>query len=180
MLNMLGGSYGTPLQAARYANHSALVMHLVDLGAEVNMSGGRFGSALGAAAYSGNLKICKHLLDNSARIDWTNHYNRTPIYFASVNGYIGVVKLLLDQGADLSAANLQSATNLCGNDQHIILDGTPWLVANSMYGAGSMVGTSCTYYDHLEGNRVVWSSTTNIQNVKGTCVISCSAVEITT
>ena len=71
-----------------------------------------------------------------------------------------------------SVNNGQPSTNLCGNDQHIILDGTPWLVANSMYGAGSMVGTSCTNYDHIDtsaGNpRVVWGSTTNIQDIGGT------------
>lgn len=71
------------------------------------------------------------------------------------------------------SATTQPSTNLCGNDQHIILDGTPWLVANSMYGAGSMVGTSCTYYDHIKagagGNSaVVWSSTTHIQNIEST------------
>lgn len=71
------------------------------------------------------------------------------------------------------STNTQPSANLCGNDQHIILQGTPWLVANSMYGAGSMVGTSCTYYDHIEtsvgGNpQVVWSSTTHIQDVDGT------------
>lgn len=72
-----------------------------------------------------------------------------------------------------NSANTQPSTNLCGNNQNIILEGTPWLVANSMYGAGSMVGTSCTYYDHIDtsagGNpQVVWSSTTNIQDVAGT------------
>lgn len=72
-----------------------------------------------------------------------------------------------------SSANTQPSTNLCGTDQHLIIEGTPWLVANSMYGAGSMVGTSCTNYDHIEtsagGNlRVVWSSTTDIQDVEST------------
>lgn len=80
-----------------------------------------------------------------------------------------------------SSTNTQPSANLCGNDQHIILEGTPWLVANSMYGAGSMVGTSCTHYDHIEtsvgGNpQVVWSSTTHIQDVDGTCVISCPEI----
>ncbi len=70
-------------------------------------------------------------------------------------------------------ANTLPSTNLCGNDEHIILDGTPWLVANSMYGAAAMVGSSCTYYNKIEtpvaGNpRVVWSSTTAIQDIKST------------
>ena len=83
------------------------------------------------------------------------------------------VAALPQAGNPGSSANTQPSTNLCGNDQNIILQGTPWLVANSMYGAGSMVGTSCTYYDHIEtpagGNpQVVWSSTVHIQDVAGT------------
>lgn len=73
------------------------------------------------------------------------------------------------------SANTQPSTNLCGNDEHIILDGTPWLVANSMYGAAAMVGSLCTYYNRIEtsssGNpRVVWSSTTAIQDIESTLV----------
>jgi len=71
------------------------------------------------------------------------------------------------------SANTQPSANLCANDEHIILEGTPWLVANSMYGASAMVGSSCTYYNKIEtpagGNpRVVWSSTTAIQDVEST------------
>ena len=72
-----------------------------------------------------------------------------------------------------NSANTQPSANLCGNNQNVILTGTPWLVANSMYGAGSMVGTSCTYYDHIDAStggdpQIVWSSTINIQDVDGT------------
>lgn len=71
------------------------------------------------------------------------------------------------------SANTQPSTKLCGNDEHIILEGTPWLVANSMYGAAAMVGSSCTYYNKIEtpagGNpHVVWSSTTSIQDIEST------------
>ena len=72
-----------------------------------------------------------------------------------------------------SSTNTQPSQNLCGNDQHIILDGTPWLVANSLYGAAQMVGSACTYFDRVEtpagGNpQVVWKSTTSIQNIEST------------
>ena len=98
---------------------------------------------------------------------------------AKVYNAVALVALLssvtaLPQAGNLgSSADTQPSANLCGNDQHVILQGTPWLVANSMYGAGSMVGTSCTYFDHVEasagGNaQVVWSSTVHIQDVAGT------------
>lgn len=71
-----------------------------------------------------------------------------------------------------ASSNSQPSTNLCGNDQHIILDGTPWLVANSMYGAGQMVGTSCTEYRDIEtsgGSQVVsWGNTISIQEIEST------------
>ena len=71
--------------------------------------------------------------------------------------------------------NIPTATILCGNDEHIILDGTPWLVANSMYGAAQMAGTSCTHYNRIDtpagGNpRVLWGSKTAIQNIESTLV----------
>ena len=71
-----------------------------------------------------------------------------------------------------TVSNSQPSTKMCGNNQNIILDGTPWLVANSMYGAGSMVGTSCTSYDHIQdsgsGSQVVWSSEVHIQDIPAT------------
>ncbi|KAL8795393.1 MAG: hypothetical protein Q9195_002134 [Heterodermia aff. obscurata] len=70
-------------------------------------------------------------------------------------------------------ANTPASANLCGNDQHIIIDGTPWLVANSMYGAAQMVGSVCTQFDRVEtpagGNpRIVWGSKTAIEYVEST------------
>lgn len=69
-----------------------------------------------------------------------------------------------------SKVNFHPSTNMCGNDERVILEGTPWLVANSMYGAAQMVGSSCTYFDRVESStpQVFWRSTTAIQNVKET------------
>ncbi|CAO1597575.1 hypothetical protein XANCAGTX0491_001382 [Xanthoria calcicola] len=67
-------------------------------------------------------------------------------------------------------ANFHPSTNMCGNDERVILTGTPWLVADSMYGAAQMVGFSCTYFENVESStpRVVWRSNTAIHNVKET------------
>ena len=88
---------------------------------------------------------------------------------------VALIALLVSVSAlpPRQVANSQPATTLCGNDQRIILKGTPWLVANSMYGAGAMVGSACTRYDRIEtgpnGNpRVVWGGRTNIQYVQST------------
>lgn len=57
---------------------------------------------------------------------------------------------------------------MCGNHERVILEGTPWLVANSMYGAAQIVVSSCTYLDRVESStpQVISRSTTAIQNVK--------------
>ncbi|KAL8823527.1 MAG: hypothetical protein Q9191_005773 [Dirinaria sp. TL-2023a] len=44
----------------------------------------------------------------------------------------------------------QASTKLCGNNDHKTLDGTPWLIANSMYGAAQMVGSVCTDLDKIQ------------------------------
>ena len=79
-------------------------------------------------------------------------------------------------GSSSTGGTSVPSAKLCENDQKVILTGTPWLVANSMYGASSMEGTSCTLYDHVANGQVVWSSTVNIQDVGGTYVISCPKV----
>lgn len=81
--------------------------------------------------------------------------------------------LALPQSQSNAITNTQPSTKLCGNDDRIILEGTPWLVANSLYGAAAMVGSACTYYERIDtsgsGNsRVVWRSTTAIEDVKDT------------
>ena len=89
--------------------------------------------------------------------------------FTNALALVALLSLSSSSFALPQAASTQPSTNLCGNDDRIILQGTPWLVANSMYGAAAMVGTSCTYFDHVEGNAVVvWSSTVHIQDVAGT------------
>ena len=87
---------------------------------------------------------------------------------------VALVALLSSSSSALpQAPNTQPSANLCGNDDRVVLQGTPWLVANSMYGAADMVGTSCTYFDHVEMDaggkeEVVWRSEVHIQDVEGT------------
>ncbi|KAL8659755.1 MAG: hypothetical protein Q9202_006970 [Teloschistes flavicans] len=62
---------------------------------------------------------------------------------------------------------------MCGNDDRDILEGTPWLVANSMYGASAMVGSHCTSFDKVQnspgGNpRVVFTSDSAIEYAANT------------
>ncbi|KAL8636462.1 MAG: hypothetical protein Q9228_006145 [Teloschistes exilis] len=66
---------------------------------------------------------------------------------------------------------------MCGNDDRDILEGTPWLVANSMYGASAMVGSHCTSFDRVENPpgenpRVVFTSDSAIEYVANTLTLS--------
>ena len=75
--------------------------------------------------------------------------------------------------ATTQVSTTQASAKLCGNDDHQVLDGTPWLIANSMYGADQMVGSVCTDLNKIQtpagGNpQVVWSSETSIAYVEST------------
>jgi hypothetical protein len=66
-----------------------------------------------------------------------------------------------------------AAKQQCGNDDHLILPGMPWTVANSMYNGDRMVGKQCTNFEGvLQGNdgvkEVKWNSTTDIEFVEET------------
>lgn len=67
----------------------------------------------------------------------------------------------------------QAATDLCGDEDYLILNSTPWIVYNMMYNADETVGTQCTGYvsqttSSAGAAEVVWSSTTNVEYVEAT------------
>lgn len=76
-------------------------------------------------------------------------------------------------GMPASRATTQTSTNLCGDEDYIILQNTPWIVYNMLYNADETVGTQCTYYDSQTTSasgsaEVVWDSITNIEYVEST------------
>ena len=76
-------------------------------------------------------------------------------------------------------ATTQPSTDICGNNQYIILNDAPWIVYNMLYNAAVTVGTQCTCYDHVDtptgsNQEVVWSSITNIDYVQSTYVVFAS------
>jgi len=90
---------------------------------------------------------------------------------ALVFGALAVHAVALPCGIMTSRA--ESSTDLCGNNDYIILNGTPWIVYNMFYNAARSVGTQCTNYDSqttsVTGTKeVIWSSVTNIENVEST------------
>lgn len=66
--------------------------------------------------------------------------------------------------------NFHPSTNTCGNLECVKLEGTPWLIANGMYGAAQIVFSSCTYLDRVQSStpQVISRSTTAIHHIKET------------
>ena len=63
--------------------------------------------------------------------------------------------------------------DLCGNNQNLIISGTPWIVFNMFYNAARSVGTQCTNYlgqttSSSGQKQIQWASETNIQRADST------------
>ena len=111
-LDVVGGFYGSALQAACYRGHLQVVKFLCNRGADVNIRGGEYETAINAAACMGHEMIVQHLLDMGADISVTDSFERTPIYWASREGHLDAVKLLLENKADITRANTGGFTPL--------------------------------------------------------------------
>lgn len=72
-----------------------------------------------------------------------------------------------------STSTALAASDHCGDEDYVILSGTPWIVYNMLYNADVTVGTQCTNFHSVEtptnGNpEVAWSSVTEIEYVEST------------
>lgn len=103
-VNVGGGKYGFPLQAACAVEHEDgedLTIFLFERcpGIHVNATGGLFGSALQAAAYSGQINSVHMLLDKGAQVNARGGLYRSALNAAIFSGYWDTVQVLLDNGA---------------------------------------------------------------------------------
>lgn len=103
-VNIGGGKYGFPLQAACAVEHEHgedLTKFLLERCPEVhvNATGGLFGSALQAAAYSGQINSVRMLLDKGAHVNAGGGLYRSALNAAIFAGYWDTVTVLLDSGA---------------------------------------------------------------------------------
>ena len=67
-VNMLGGKFGTALQAAAY-HHRPYVEMLLKHGADPTLKGGKYGSAIGAAKAKGFNRVVELLAQHGAKED---------------------------------------------------------------------------------------------------------------
>jgi ankyrin repeat protein len=109
--NILGGRYGTALQAAAHAGCKSLVLLLLERGAKVNTRSGLYGNALQAAVLavrryksvdgsaSDVKSIVQMLLDQGANVDAEGGMYESALQAAAYEGNEDIVQLLLDHGA---------------------------------------------------------------------------------
>ncbi|KAM0518919.1 hypothetical protein ACHAPE_003909 [Trichoderma viride] len=111
-INIMGGEYGFPLQAAcAYTPRLSTVRDINMISSktrllleecpniDVNAQGGRFGSALQAAAFSGQTKSVKLLLDKKVNVNAAGGFYGCALNAAIISGYWNIVEILLEAGA---------------------------------------------------------------------------------
>ncbi|KAF1814098.1 hypothetical protein P152DRAFT_304349 [Eremomyces bilateralis CBS 781.70] len=120
-LNVLGGRYGTPLQAACAKHNNKAFEMLMRWGADVNVEGGEFGAALVAAAAGGFEDMVIALTSNGAKLELKDSMGRTALYTAAKKGFKDVVSFLLVAGSEIGTTNKYGVTamNAAAGSGHI-------------------------------------------------------------
>jgi ankyrin repeat protein len=108
-LNMVGGEYGIPLQAACFKGHESAFHLLIGWGADPNVQGGKFGTPMNAAIVGGQKSIVKALLGMRVDCSLQDSMGRTTLFIAAMSGDSEVVRWLIEAGAK------QAVTNKCGS-----------------------------------------------------------------
>ncbi|KAI0539486.1 ankyrin repeat-containing domain protein [Xylaria digitata] len=111
-VNLIGGEYHVPLQAAAYWN-SSMIGDILDSGADINAVGGRFGTALHAAACRHDVDAVKLLLSRGAGVRIIAGKYGSALHCAAHGESVGpnrtspgdirqTMDLLLEAGADVN------------------------------------------------------------------------------
>ena len=101
-INIQGGLFGNPLQAAVANQHKRVVELLLANGADVNAKGGKYGNALVASSACGNLNLLETLLDQGANLGAPGLGYRSALQTAAIKGDIQIVETLIKRGADVN------------------------------------------------------------------------------
>ncbi|KAJ6474364.1 ankyrin repeat-containing domain protein [Mycena sanguinolenta] len=98
--NIMGGEYGTALQAAAYWEKIDIVQLLLQHHADPNILSGRYGTALQAAAHEESIDIVQLLLEHHADPNIVGGEYGTALQAAAYREKIDIMQLLLQHNAD--------------------------------------------------------------------------------
>jgi hypothetical protein len=144
-VNMQGGFYGNPLQAAASVmGRENVVQLLLHRGANVNLRGGYYGSALQAATWVGKESIIKLFLDHGANVNMQGGPYGYPLRAALFAGKENIVQLLLDHGADV---NIEGGLNR--NSLHAAIQYGRESTFHLLLGHGADISIQIGYYDKV-------------------------------
>jgi ankyrin repeat protein len=93
----------SPLYIAAEQGNKAVVVLLLDKGADVDVLGRRYGTAMQAASHNGYKEIVTLLVDRGADVNAQGGHYGNALQAASAEGHKEMVTLLLDKGANIHA-----------------------------------------------------------------------------
>jgi ankyrin repeat protein len=100
-VNVVGGRYGSVLQAAALTGNAEVVRLLIENGASVHIQSGEHGSALQAAVFENHAEIAQILIDNGADPNARCGGHTNALYTSAVRGHVEVMNILITNGAEL-------------------------------------------------------------------------------
>ncbi|CEL11527.1 hypothetical protein ASPCAL14629 [Aspergillus calidoustus] len=100
-INVQGGLFGTPLQAAIVKMQRPTVRYLVENGADIAVQGGGvYTYAICAAAWAGDLEIFELLVDRGTDLEAIQRSHLRPVHFATYSPEL--LQVCLDRGVDIA------------------------------------------------------------------------------
>ena len=104
-INVEGGTFATPLQAAVIHGHVKTVETFLQLGASVTRRCMTWGSTIRAAAWRGNVEILRTLLSHGADPNLVSSITgMSALSTATSHGHVNAVRILVEAGANVNQA----------------------------------------------------------------------------
>ncbi|OQD71649.1 hypothetical protein PENPOL_c001G07560 [Penicillium polonicum] len=100
-INVQGGLFGTPLQAAIVRLHTPVAQYLIENGADIKVKAGVYTYAICAAAWASDPEIFQLLIDRGANMEASQKDNLRPVHFATYSPEL--LQICLDRGVDMAA-----------------------------------------------------------------------------
>ncbi|KAJ0421467.1 ankyrin repeat-containing domain protein [Aspergillus carlsbadensis] len=104
-INIHGGLFGTPLQAAIIKKQTPTVRYLIENGADISVKAGVYTHAICAAAWAGDPEIFQLLIDRGADLEAVQRSNLRPVHFATYSPEL--LQVCLDRGVDIVVRDSQ-------------------------------------------------------------------------